>query len=46
MRWAVGAGITLLVLLLWGLTGPHFMVSLDKHAYSAGEELRIGGEER
>ncbi|MCD6373263.1 MAG: hypothetical protein J7L37_06945 [Thermococcus sp.] len=41
MRWKAGAGITLLVLLLWGLTGPHFMVSLDKRTYSPGEEPEL-----
>jgi len=41
MRWKRDAGIVLLILLLWGLTGPHFMMSLDKRTYSAGEEPEL-----
>ncbi|WP_277346959.1 hypothetical protein [Thermococcus sp. 18S1] len=39
MRWKMGAGIVVLILLLWGLTGPHFMISLDKFTYSPGKSL-------
>ena len=41
MRWKTGAGIVVLMLLLWGLTGPHFMMSLDKSTYSPGEEPEL-----
>ncbi len=41
MRWKTGAGIVVLILILWGLTGPHFMMSLDKSTYSPGEEPEL-----
>ncbi|AEK72066.1 hypothetical protein GQS_00815 [Thermococcus sp. 4557] len=41
MRWKTGAGIVVLMLLLWGLTGPHFMMSPDKSTYSPGEEPKL-----
>ncbi|ASJ09367.1 hypothetical protein A3L11_09045 [Thermococcus siculi] len=43
MRWKSGAAIALIILLVWGLTGPHFYIELDKSVYHRGEEpvLRI-----
>ncbi len=41
MRWKRNAGIVLLILLFWGLTGPHFMMGLDKSTYSPGEEPEL-----
>ncbi|WP_258084253.1 hypothetical protein [Thermococcus thermotolerans] len=41
MKWKRSAGIVVLVILIWGLTGPHFMISLDKRTYSVGEEAEL-----
>ncbi|BAD84721.1 hypothetical protein TK0532 [Thermococcus kodakarensis KOD1] len=38
MRGKTGAACTLIILLVWGLTGPHFYVGLDKSGYHPGEE--------
>ncbi|MDI3474580.1 MAG: hypothetical protein PWQ95_308 [Thermococcaceae archaeon] len=38
MGWKRGAALTILILMLWGLTGPHFHVKLDKKLYHQGEE--------
>lgn len=38
MRGKTGTACTLIILLVWGLTGPHFYVGLDKSGYHPGEE--------
>ncbi len=41
MRWRRSAGIAVLILLVWGLTGPHFTTDLDKRTYLPGEEPEL-----
>ncbi|WP_370519894.1 immunoglobulin-like domain-containing protein [Thermococcus sp. GR7] len=36
-----GPLVSLLILLLWGATGPHFMISLDKEAYAQEERPEL-----
>jgi hypothetical protein len=38
MGWKTGAALVLLILLVWGLTGPHFYMGVDKNVYHQGEE--------
>ena len=38
MRWRTGALFAVLILLIWGLTGPHFYMELDGKSYHPGEE--------
>ncbi|ASJ07254.1 immunoglobulin-like domain-containing protein [Thermococcus pacificus] len=38
MRWKTSAAIVVLILLIWGLTGSHFYMGLDKESYHPGEE--------
>ncbi|NJE04632.1 hypothetical protein E3E36_00395 [Thermococcus sp. M36] len=38
MMWKTGAALVLLTLLIWGLTGPHFYVELDRETYHPGEK--------